>query len=498
MIAIFGGGIAGLSAAYELGKLGHEVHLYEANDGLGGLCRSTQGAYFSEHSWRGFAPFYTNIFDLFDEIGIDRSDALIDLSFENPRDDGGSAQKLSTTDVFKILRVLLTCKDEDVFTEKIENVISPEGYHFIVKMLCPGFGVDPRTFPAKLMKHYLDLNFAYFPTHKWKVLRGPSSEVFIEPLANRCREKGVKIHLDTPLEEIVMSSGSDGQRSIEHCIADGNIVRADEFIMALNPYNLDQILNESEMTIDETKFINPIADTTPAIEVGFSMTFDEDIMVSRDHGSDTPAGVLMLPDSEYDITLIMQSDKFHSRYVRDVIGDPSREMAILSGTACDAYTPGSVTGLPLSELSSKEQFISEIHDQIGRNEGLKKIWGDDFMDHVVKTKVWREYSFDHRGAHSTEPHWITTVDNFRGMPDQATTVKNMWLAGSYTKTDIRFFSMEGACESGRRAARMIDSRCVVMPHTIMPAVQIYVSLIILIILLVIAAIVYLISLAVRK
>jgi len=42
IIAIFGGGIAGLSAAHELIRLGYSVRVYEANKDAGGFFRSAR------------------------------------------------------------------------------------------------------------------------------------------------------------------------------------------------------------------------------------------------------------------------------------------------------------------------------------------------------------------------------------------------------------------------------------------------------------------------
>jgi hypothetical protein len=44
------------------------------------------------------------------------------------------------------------------------------------------------------------------------------------------------------------------------------------------------------------------------------------------------------------------------------------------------------------------------------------------------------------------------------MPPQTTPVANLFLAGSHTRTQAHVWSIEGAVESGRRAAKAIDSR----------------------------------------
>jgi len=63
-VVIFGGGIAGLSAAHELIRLGYAVQVYEANGEAGGFFRSARspenGEIPSEYSWHGMGPWYNN------------------------------------------------------------------------------------------------------------------------------------------------------------------------------------------------------------------------------------------------------------------------------------------------------------------------------------------------------------------------------------------------------------------------------------------------------
>ncbi len=44
------------------------------------------------------------------------------------------------------------------------------------------------------------------------------------------------------------------------------------------------------------------------------------------------------------------------------------------------------------------------------------------------------------------------------MPPQTTPVENLFLAGAHTRTQAHVWSIEGAVESGRRAAKAIDGR----------------------------------------
>lgn len=69
-IIIFGGGISGLTLAHELSKKDFKILIIEKDNELGGMVRSNieSNGIPSEHSWRGYAPFYKNTFQLMKEI----------------------------------------------------------------------------------------------------------------------------------------------------------------------------------------------------------------------------------------------------------------------------------------------------------------------------------------------------------------------------------------------------------------------------------------------
>ena len=64
LINIYGAGISGLTIAHELIEKGYQVHIYEKDLEVGGMAKSkrTEENVPSEHSWRGYAPFYFNTF----------------------------------------------------------------------------------------------------------------------------------------------------------------------------------------------------------------------------------------------------------------------------------------------------------------------------------------------------------------------------------------------------------------------------------------------------
>jgi len=82
-LAIFGAGIAGLSAAHELTQLGYRVSVYESTGEPGGFFRSSRAGKDnmpSEYSWHGMGPWYNNTFDLMREIPFNEAGSIYDLA----------------------------------------------------------------------------------------------------------------------------------------------------------------------------------------------------------------------------------------------------------------------------------------------------------------------------------------------------------------------------------------------------------------------------------
>jgi len=71
-IIIIGAGISGLSTAHKLVNKGFNVEIYEKEDIIGGMARGKldKDEVQIEHSWRGFGPFYHNLYEIMKEIPL--------------------------------------------------------------------------------------------------------------------------------------------------------------------------------------------------------------------------------------------------------------------------------------------------------------------------------------------------------------------------------------------------------------------------------------------
>src|SRR5690242_14658545 len=91
-VAVFGAGLAGLSAAHEFARLGYKVSVYESAAEAGGFfrsarCRKDEGMP-SEYSWHGFGPWYHNTFDVMRQIPFDDTSSVYEKSLSRPIDFG--------------------------------------------------------------------------------------------------------------------------------------------------------------------------------------------------------------------------------------------------------------------------------------------------------------------------------------------------------------------------------------------------------------------------
>ena len=78
-VLVLGAGIAGLTAAHELAERGLSVRILEMSPRLGGMagCERDDHGRPAERSWRGFAPFYENVFEIMRRIPFGESDQSV-------------------------------------------------------------------------------------------------------------------------------------------------------------------------------------------------------------------------------------------------------------------------------------------------------------------------------------------------------------------------------------------------------------------------------------
>lgn len=548
-VIIFGAGISGLTVAHELNEKGYKVTIYEKNSIPGGMARTFRykNGVPTEHSWRGYAPFYYNTFELMkriplkslenfsnqftiDEVRkhnkvddlwtiykgdvydithfvqshpggksnilrcagkdveevwrslgytfhINNNHVISHLTevkvgtlietfekktvFDNLNKDrlkfkylfnksiSGREPRLNLKDMIFLFylfgRVILSDKRKKEYFEVrldpiIKKYLSKDGYHFISDFIAgPGWGFDKNTMS---LGHYATfVEYSIFNGEKekgWQVMNKPTSEAWIEPWVNYLKSRGVKFYFNSELTKININ------KKIDNCVIktkDGTKnVKSDLYVFALNPFNFEDIMENSKRTTDKV-YKNLFNGNIINNQISFRLGFDKKI----NFGQKTTGYVLI--DSKYNITFYPQEDSWEDNVK---LGMNGKIKTLISGTIILPYNKGlkynkSALSLKLEEL--KEEIIEQL------------FISEDFMYYINKSKIGKEniifkeifddWYEDGKLLKSKNKKWVNNIFNEKYRLEHKTDISNMYTCGSHCKTSINIWSMEGAVESGK-------------------------------------------------
>ncbi|MEK9159249.1 MAG: FAD-dependent oxidoreductase [Patescibacteria group bacterium] len=504
-VAIFGAGISGLSATHEFARLGYAVAVYEANADAGGFFRSArmpqdQGMP-SEYSWHGFGPWYHNVFDVMKQIPFDEKRTVYDAALSRPinygivgdRDEKAFGeenvfsmfQRFRMTWLDKITWSILLFKTwtSNIRTKKHYSslnaaevwrpLMSERAWKTWRATFGPWVGCDWTRASLHHVGQFFRRNIVSYPSHiheadedggawtqgsgdGWLLLKGPSNEFWFEKWISFLRQKGVSFFWKQSLQQL----SYDGKHITQALLASGEKVEADIYVLAINPFAAAEIIDRTPALaeIDQLRLFRPLIADGPHTQVSFRIAFSEKILWPKERSA------FLLPDSEFNITLFAQEQVWPS----DVsLGKEVK--SLWTGTACVASEPGKIFNLPL-ENCTQEQFIEEIQSQLLRCEELQNLLraaneGHDLHHFpILRIEVWHEWKFSPEGITPKQPKWVMSNHTQPYLPTQKTPVPNLLLAGAHTKTDADIWSIEGAVESGRRAAQIIEPSVRVIPQ----------------------------------
>ena len=499
-IVIFGAGIAGLSAAHELARLGYAVSVYEVADQPGGFFRSSrlsQGNMPTEYSWHGMGPWYHNAFDLMQKIPFNDKGSIYDSALSRPLDfgifpDSGPAQfyeglksipemfRMNTWEFVKWSYLMLKTwtsnnRSQTSYSginaaQAWKPLLEDTAYKSWRSCFGPWIGSDWPKVSLQTAGDFFKKQLTSKPPHLhkadqdgpawtqgagigWLLLKGPSSEYWFDPWVKYLEEKGVTFHWEKALTKLEF----DGTYIIS-AFCGKEKIQGDSYILAINPFFTADILSETPELekLEELRLFKPLIQDGPHTQVSFRLAFSEKIKFPRVRTA------VVVSDSEFNITL------FAEEQVWDKKVDLGQNVESLwTGTSCVSTVPGRIYHKPVNTCT-KEEFIEEVKAQIyscgALNELIKEAnKGRELKDFsLVKIEVWREWEFSREGIKPLQPKWVNTTNTQPYLPAQKTPVANLFLAGAHTRTQAQVWSIEGAVESGRRAAKAIDDRVEVL------------------------------------
>lgn len=503
--AVFGAGVAGLSAAHEFARLGYRVSVYEANAEAGGFFRSARvpadRGMPSEYSWHGMGPWYHNTFDVMRQIPYDETGSVYDKALSRPIDFGTAPDKgkakFDHSEVLQVSKMLrmsgldslkwgwlmlkiwasrrrsLVHYSRLFASEEWKPLLSNLGWKTWRATFGPWIGSDwtrvslhtTGQFFLKLLitrpwhEHAADAEgpaWTHGSRDGWLLLRGPSSEVWLDKWVRHLESKGVAFSWREPLHQLHF----DGKRLTSASLASGAEVRADVYVLAANPFAAADILERTPQLAqqEQLRLFRPLVQDGPHVQVSFRIAFSENLAWPN------PRTALVIADSEFNLTVFAQEQVWAPGVN---LGEGVKSLWTV--TACVATKPGRIHAKPLVNCT-REEFIEEAMAQLASCEGLDQLireanGGRGWLSFpIARIEVWHEWEFSPQGIHHPQPKWVNTTHNEPYLPTQATPVPNLVLAGAHTRTAADVWSIEGAVESGRRAALAMEPGVRVIPQ----------------------------------
>ena len=510
-VAIFGGGVGGLTTAHELIERGFDVEVFDARPDLwGGKARSHakigsgtcgRADLPGEHGFRFFPGFYKhlpntmrripfpgNANGVLDNLVSTTEYALcqengdpyiVPVNFPTTIDEWRKAIKALFTDHFgigddnlnffvhQLLHLAGSCQprldyeyDCVAWWDFVDAAKRGEVYQ---KVLAQGLtrslvAVQARESSTRTVgSMLLQLLYNMFTpgVQSDRVLNGPTNPQFIDPWTNDLGRRGVRLSLDSR----VVSFNMNGSRLGSVTVNASGVVRnvtADFYVSAIPVEKMVGLLNpEMLAAAPDLAKIKPLK--TDWMN-GIQFYLNTDVPVCHGH-------VIYL-DSKWAITSISQ----HPFWASVDLGKygNGKVKGILSVDISDWHTQGDQVVFKVAQDCNANEIKEESWAQIKAHlRGLiqDSYLVDWFLDPDI---IWGHLLAT--SALNQEPLLINTVGSLQYRPAAATQIPNLMLAADYVNTYTNLACMEGANEAGRRAANAVldadgfgGSRCSLWP-----------------------------------
>ncbi|AWV88830.1 hydroxysqualene dehydroxylase [Bradymonas sediminis] len=501
-VAIFGGGVAGLTAAHELIERGYRVSVYERRDIYGGKARSmgigepgVDGRHPlpGEHGFRFFPSFYRHLQDTMKRIPfgdnpkgvydnlvatkqvlIARAGAAeIQLPANLPDSMGdwinvfrvmfGDMLGIPRHEILffidRMLQILCACEERrldeyeqipwwdfieaDTKSTEYQNLLGRGLTRSLVAMQAE------KSSTRTVGVIYLQLVFGV--AAPWldadRLLDGPTNDVWIDPWVQYLTQLGVNFCPETTIEafdcdgEEITGVRANGPNGTFEVSADYYIAAlpVEAMIDLVTPIMKEGAPSLANLDLLETSWMN-----------GIQYFLDRDVPLAHGHG--------IFIHSEWALTTVSQGqfwkDVDLSRY-----GD-GRVDGILSVCISDWDTPGLLYGKPASQCSPQE-IKDEVWAQleVHINDSARPILHEaNILDWHLDPAISYPDPGSPDAAVNAEPLLINTVGSWEHRPEAVTGLDNFFVASDYVRTNTDLATMEGANESARRAVNGILER----------------------------------------
>lgn len=497
-VAVFGGGMGGLTVAHELAERGFQVTVYERK-AWGGKCRSMpvpntgsggRQDLPAEHGFRFFPGFYQNLPDTMSRIplpgGGNAAGNLVDgkevAAFYN-----GTKFTLPAAG-----SIIGTLSPESLlaFLNTAVNVVGTvpawEVGYFLQKMIAFVTSGPERRYKQwenmsfsqfvhseKMSKQYNELLVDMFTgtlvaakpdkanahtmglmAEAWvystlglggykapdRLLNAPTNEALIDPWMAHLRSLGVTFQSDATLTRLDVADKRITGAQVTGA-GGTTTVEADHYVLAVPVERAVPLLNDDVLAAD------------PSLRSLRELTTDwmNGIMIYLRRPIDLAKGHVAYAAQPWALTSISQAQfwkrKFGSTYGK---GDVNECLSI-DISAWDK--PGILYGKAARDCTH-DQIFKEVVAQI-----RKAIpWGPLVLNDANIHSYFIDPAITGNGtpqAANDEPLLINKPSSWNHRPEATTALPNLFLASDYVRADINLATMEAANEAGRKAANAI-------------------------------------------
>ena len=462
-IVIFGAGIAGLTVAHELLKNSStiKIAIIEKENIIGGMARSSRypNNIPTEHSWRGYAPFYTNTFELMKEIPFKNKTVLDnlnpDINFINVENNVNPNKEITYYDYYILIYWILyylfsgNLRQEDnktlSFNNLVKSQISLNAHNRYIESIGPGIGLDSYSASLFHIGKFAEMtlfnqNYDISPrnNNNWNFTNQPTSEAWFDPWFDLLKNK-VDFYLSSELTELIFNEDKAILAKLKN-----NTISGKNYVIAMNPYAVADLYKNKKLGNDAEleKFIK-ITYGEPHIQISFRLAFNDKINISN-------KDAFIFPNSNLNITMYPQ-DNFWDSDIN--LGDNIK--SLWSGTACVTYKMSELYNKRCDELT-KEEFLNEVIHEISNSKEFDNYLLEHnnkrFSDLKIATKeIWYEWEYIDNRLQSRNKKWVNTISN-NNRPKYTTHYNNVFIAGAHCDTNLSIWSKESAVESGKRCA----------------------------------------------
>jgi uncharacterized protein with NAD-binding domain and iron-sulfur cluster len=525
VVAILGGGVAGLTAAHELAELGFHVEVYEKRSiaQAGGKARSVhvpesatdgRSPLPGEHGFRFFPGFYRHVPNTMERIRASDGAAPV---FDH---------LVETT--------------EGLFASATQTIVLPGGrpktigqVHDVVlavrQLAQLGIGVDELDYFAERLVVYLtscdDRRYDEWEHMSWwtfvdadnhtqvyqdyladgmtralvaarakeisartcanvivqlllctgtpqadRLLNGPTNDVWINPWIAYLISRGVRFHDQTEVTQI-LSSGTEVTGLTITSVGDppghSSTVTAEYYIAAVPVEIMARLVTPAMLEVAPTLAgLARLAQNTRWMN-GIQFYLDRPTPIVHGH--------VVYPDTRFRLTSVSQA-QFWPDFDFKTVGDGSVN-DVLSVDISDWTTPGVIFDKPAMELSP-DQIRQEVWAQLTtalNRDGVTRLADGSLRSWYLDSDIVPPSAGTQ--AANLEPLLVNTAGSWDNRPKATIGLNNLFLAGDYVRTNTDLATMEAANESARSAVNgMLDrleanggrpgiARCQVWPLT---------------------------------